>query len=146
MTTPADESILAGLQAEAGTWARQHLADDLVGWLTTVAPDGRVQTSPISFLWEGSTILIYSKPNAPKLRNIAAHAQVSFNLNSDPYADHALVIEGTAEVDMAVLPIDRHEAYAAKFREALAHWQIDGTEARTYSVAVRITPTRIRAW
>lgn len=124
------------------------------GWPVTIAPDGRVQSSAISFLWEGAregaseggTILFYSKPNTPKLRNVAAHPQVSFNLNSDEYADHVLIIEGTAATEPDCAPSDVHPAYAAKYHGPLEHWEMDEAEtAREFSVAVRISPTRIRA-
>ena len=135
------------LESEAGAWAREHLVADVVGWLTTSAPDGRLQTSPISFLWERETILFYSQPKTPKLRNIAAHPQVSFNLNSDEFADHALIIEGLAAVEPDCQPSDVHPGYAAKYHAPLAHWEMDEAQtARDFSVAVRITPTRIRAW
>ena len=100
-------AVYEPLATPAGAWAAEHLASDVVGWLTTVAPDGRVQSSPISFLWDGKSILFYSKPATPKLRNIAAHPQVSFNLNSDPYADHILVIEGIAAVDDSAPAVGR---------------------------------------
>ncbi len=141
------ERVRSQLEAEPATWGREHLASDVVGWLTTVAPDGRVQSSPISFLWDGETILFYSKPDTPKMRNIAAHPQVSFNLNSDPYADHMLVMEGLAAVDQAVEQSDVHPTYAAKYHEPLAHWEMDEAQtAREFSVPIRITPTRVRAW
>ncbi len=141
------ERVKSQLEAEAATWAREHLATDVVGWLTTVAPDGRVQSSPISFLWDGETILFYSKPDTPKLRNIAAHPQVSFNLNSDPYADHMLVMEGLAAVDESTQPSDVHPVYAAKYHAPLAHGEMDEAQtAREFSVPIRITPTRVRAW
>jgi PPOX class probable F420-dependent enzyme len=139
--------VRQALAAEGAAWARQHLAEDVVGWLTTVAPDGRVQSSAVSFLWDGQTILFYSQPKMPKLRNIAAHPEVSFSLNSDPYADHVLVMEGLAAVDETVAPSDVHPAYAAKYHGPLAHWHMDPTRtAREFSVPVRITPTRVRAW
>jgi PPOX class probable F420-dependent enzyme len=147
MSEPAAGEIRDALMAEKAAWAREHLESDVVGWLVTVAPDGRVQASPISFLWDGGTILFYSKPNTPKLRNIAAHPAVSFNLNSDEYADHMLVIEGTAAVDEATLPSDVHPTYAAKYHAPLAHWEMDEAQtARDFSVPVRITPVRIRAF
>jgi PPOX class probable F420-dependent enzyme len=141
------EALYEALTSQKGAWAAEHLATDVVGWLTTLAPDGRLQSSPISFLWDGRSILFYSKPDTPKLRNIAAHPQISFNLNSDTYADHTLVIEGIAAVDDTVLPSDVHPTYAAKFHAPLAHWEMDEAQtAREFSVAVRITPVRIRAW
>lgn len=128
-------------------WAAEHLERDLVGWLTTRAPDGSLQSSPISFLWEEGTILFYSQPDTPKLRNIMAHPRVSFTLQSDPHADHALIVEGEARVDPAAPPSDRHPAYAAKFRDALAHWGLEVAQtARDFSVAVRIQPRRTRSW
>lgn len=145
MSEPA--GVYTRLESDEGAWARQHLAADVVGWLVTVASGGPVQASPISFIWDGRTILFYSKPDTPKLRNIDARAQVAFHLNSDPYADHALTIEGTAALDPDCPTSDAYPEYAAKYRAPLAHWGMD--EARTaseFSVAVRITPTRIRAF
>ena len=133
------------LKRDAAGWARKHLADDVVGWLTTVAPDGTPQSSVVSFLWEGETILVYSQPDTPKLRNIARSPLVSFNLQSDPYGDHLLTIEGTAAEDRAVPPSDEHAAYAAKYREPLQHWEMGEAEtARDFSVPLRITPNRVR--
>jgi PPOX class probable F420-dependent enzyme len=133
------------LKPDAAGWAREHLADDVVGWLTTVASDGTPQSSVISFLWEGNTILFYSQPDTPKLRNIARSPLVSFNLQSDPYGDHMLIIEGTAAEDRAVPPSDEYAAYAAKYREPLRHWEMGEAEtARDFSVPIRITPRRIR--
>ena len=120
-----------GLALDA--WGRSHLETDIIGWLTTRAPDGRLQASPISFLWEDGTILFYSQPATPKLRNIAADPNVAFALQSDAYGDHVLILEGTAAVDPDVRPS--------------AHWALDVAQtAQEFSIAVRITPTRVRAW
>ena len=135
----------AALQRADADWAREHLAADVVAWLTTVASDGTPQSSVISFLWEGDTILFYSQPDTPKLRNIARSPLVSFNLQSDPYGDHLLTIEGTAEEDGSVPPSDEHPSYRAKYREPLAHWGMDEAQtARDFSVPIRITPRRVR--
>lgn len=147
MTEPSAERIRQALEAESAAWARRHLVEDVVGWLTTVAADGRVQSSPVSFLWDGETVLVYSKPDALKIRNIVANPQVSFGLNTDKYGDHILVLEGTAEVDAAAPPWSSSPAMVAKFREPLGHWELDEAEtSRDFSVAIRIRPTRIRAF
>ena len=147
MTEPAADRVRRALEAESAAWARKHLDEDVVGWFTSVAPDGRVQTSPISFLWDGETVLFYSKPDAPKVRNIAANPQVAFCLNTDEYGDRIVVIEGTAEVDATVPPWIDNPAMVAKYREPLAHWELDQDEAsRDFSVAIRIRPARVRAW
>ena len=132
------------LRADAA-WAREHLEKDIVAWLTTIAPDGRPQSSVISFLHEEGSILFYSQPATPKLRNIELSPKVSFHLQSDPYGDHYLVIEGTAAVDHSVPPSDRHAVYRAKYLEPHAHWEMDLADvARDFSVPLRIVPTRVR--
>jgi PPOX class probable F420-dependent enzyme len=142
---PAGDPLGEALAREDADWAREHLERDTVAWLTTVAPDGRPQTSVISFLHDGSTIVFYSRPGTPKLRNLAASPLVSFHLQSDPYGDHVLIVEGTAEPDRSIPPSDVHEAYRAKYREPLAHWAMDEAQtARDFSVPIRIRPTRVR--
>jgi PPOX class probable F420-dependent enzyme len=143
MTT--SDPLSSALAGEDGGWAREHLEHDVVAWLTTVAADGWPQSSVISFLWEGASILFYSKPNTPKLRNLARSSLVCFHLQSDPYGDHALVIEGTAEVDRSVPPSDVHTSYQGKYAEPLSHWGMDEAQtARDFSVPIRIRPVRVR--
>ena len=140
-----DDPLTVALARDEAAWAREHLERDVVAWLTTVAPDGRVQSSPISFLHDGADVFFYSQPNMPKLRNIARSPLVSFHLQSDSYGDHALIIEGTAAVDATIPPLDAHEGYRAKYREPHEHWGLDFTQtARDFSVPIRIRPTRVR--
>jgi PPOX class probable F420-dependent enzyme len=144
-TAGGDGPLIEALRHEDAAWAREHLETDVVAWLTTVAPDGRPQSSVVSFLREGDTILVYSEPDTPKLRNIAHSPQVSFHLQSDPYGDHYLVIEGTAAVDRSVPPSDVHPAYHAKYLEPHAHWEMDVAQvALDFSVPLRITSRRVR--
>ena len=50
-----------------------RLHSNLSAWLTTVRPDGQPVTVPVCFLLrDGETILLYSRPEQEKLRNIAA--------------------------------------------------------------------------
>ena len=42
--------VVLDLATPGGAWAREHLASDIVGWLTTVAPDGTPQSSVVAFL------------------------------------------------------------------------------------------------
>jgi PPOX class probable F420-dependent enzyme len=139
------DALRTALEKDDAAWAREHLGTDVVAWLTTVAADGRPQSSVISFLQDGSTIVFYSQRDTPKLRNIARSPLVSFHLQSDPYGDHLLIVEGRAEIDPSIPPSDANEAYRAKYREPLAHWAMDeATTAAEFSVPVRIHPTRVR--
>ena len=142
MATSVLEESLAGDEA---TWAREHLEHDIVAWLTTVSPDGRPQSSVISFLHDRGTILFYSRPKTPKVRNIAANAAVTFHLQCDPYGDAYLIIEGTAAVDPSTPPSDQYVPYQCKYAEPLRHWNMSEAEtARDFSVPIRITPRRVR--
>ena len=133
------------LASERGAWAREHLERDVVGWLTTVAADGRPQSSVISFLWDGESIVFYSKPDTPKLRNIERSPLVSFHLQANAYGDDVLTIEGTAEVDRSIPPSDSYAPYRVKYVKPLAHWEMDEAQtARDFSVPIRIRPTRVR--
>ena len=144
-TAMSDDPLTAALQRPDAAWARQHLDQDIVAWITTMAPDGRVQSSPISFLVEGGDLIFYSQPGAPKVRNIEHSSRVAFHLQSDPYADHWLSIEGTARVDRTIPAMDRYERYLAKYAEPHAHWGLDFTDtAQDFSLPIRIRPTRVR--
>ncbi len=137
--------LAIALQHDHAGWAREHLASDVVAWLTTVTENGMPQSSVISFFWDGDTIFFYSRPGTPKLRNIARSPLVSFHLQSDPYGDHALIVEGIAERDPTIVPSDIHPAYAAKYREPLAHWGMaEAATAEDFSVPVLISPLRVR--
>jgi len=139
------DPLAAALARDGADWAREHLEHDVVAWLTTVATDGRVQSSLISFLHDGADVFFYSQPGTPKLRNIAHSPLVSFHLQSDGYGDHSLIIEGTAVIDATIPPLDVHERYRAKYTGPHAHWGLDFTQtALDFSVPIRIRPTRVR--
>ena len=62
------------------------LCEEKIAWLTTVRSDGTPQPTPVWFLWQQGTFLIYSQPEAKKIRNIANEPRVALNLNTDPGA------------------------------------------------------------
>jgi PPOX class probable F420-dependent enzyme len=48
---------------EFGQRAARRLRDEIIGWLTTVAPDGQPQPIPVWFVWDGDrSIRMYSQP------------------------------------------------------------------------------------
>ena len=140
-----DDPLRGALRRDDAAWAREHLERDVVAWLTTVAPDGRVQSSVISFLYDDGTLFFYSQPATPKIRNLAHSPHVSFHLQSDPLGDHWLVIEGTAAIDTTIAPMDVNDRYRAKYTEPHEHWGLDFTQtALDFSAPIRIRATRVR--
>ena len=124
-----------------------HLEYDQVVWLTTVDPSGVPQPLPVWFVWDGQTLLFYSKPNQAKLRNMATSPRVSLNFNGDRNGGDIVVLHGTAAVDPAAPPAIANPAFLAKYRTGIV--DIDMTpESYTaeYTVAVRVAPERLRGF
>ena len=135
------------LSDEAQARAEERLRSDVVVWLTTVGPGGQPQSTPVWFLWDGESFLIYSQPAARKVENIRGQPQVSLHLNSDPEADQAVVFEAAARLAEDELPADRQPDYLEKYRDGIAG--IDMTPASfaaDYAQPIRAVPTRVRAW
>jgi PPOX class probable F420-dependent enzyme len=127
--------------------ASQRLRSEPIVWLTTVRADGQAQSSPVWFLWDGETFLVFSQPGAQKVRNLAANPRVALHLGDDGTGGDVVTVEGTATVERGGPRADRVEGYAAKYRAAIEALGYEpGPFARTYSTAIRIRPTRIRAW
>jgi PPOX class probable F420-dependent enzyme len=127
--------------------AAERLRAEPVAWLTTVRADGQAQSSPVWFLWDGQTFLLYSQPGAQKVRNLAANPKVALHLGDDGDGGDIVTVEGTAEVEPGTPRADRVEGYLAKYQVAIEALGYEpGPFARTYSTPIRVRPTRMRAW
>jgi len=51
----------------------RFLSEEPVVWLSTVRPDGAPHLVPIWFTWDGTSLLVFSKPGAQKVRNLSAN-------------------------------------------------------------------------
>jgi PPOX class probable F420-dependent enzyme len=132
---------------EAHAHADRRLRAEQVAWLTTVRADGQAQSTPVWFLWDGETFLVYSQPGAPKVRNVAANPKVSLHLADDGAGDDVVTFEGAAAVEPDTPRADRVEDYLAKYKAAIEALGYEpGPFARTYSMPIRIRPTRVRVW
>jgi PPOX class probable F420-dependent enzyme len=132
--------------SESGRHAAERLANERIGWLTTVAPDGTPQVSPIWFLWDGDELLVYSL-ESPRARNVADHPLVSLNLDGNGLGGDIVIIEGTAHIDRDAPSAAENPAYVAKYLPVMNDygWTPEWFAGR-YSVPIRITPTRFRYW
>lgn len=123
----------------------QRLRRELVIWFTTVRADGMPQPTPVWFLWDGETFLIYTEPNARKLRNIAHDSRVALNLNCDEWGSKVVVFTGEATVDQAAPLVNRNPAYMRKYRAGIKQIKMTpDSMASEYSVAIRVKPIRVR--
>jgi len=132
---------------QAHAHADRRLRSEQVAWLTTVRADGQAQSTPVWFLWDGETFLVYSQPDAPKVGNVTANPKVALHLADDGAGDDVVTFEGAATVEPDSPRADRVEEYLAKYQAAIEALGYEpGPFARTYSMAIRIHPTRVRVW
>ena len=132
---------------EAGGRAERRLNEEKIAWLTTVRKDGQPQSVPVWFLWDGQTFLIYSQPGRQKLRNIETNPRVDLNLNSNAHGGDVVRAEGVADIVEDAPPATEVPEYLEKYRDAIARIGFDPEGfARSYSIPLRITPTRWQVW
>jgi len=131
--------------SEFGARAARRLAQDTIAWLTTVSPDGTPEPSPVWFLWDGTSILIYSQPNTPKLRHIAANSHVSLSLDGNGRGGDIVILTGEAHVDDVAPSSAAMPAYQAKYAAGIRQLGMTAESfAQAYSVPIRFTPAKLR--
>ena len=130
------------LTTDFGKCVERRLREETIVWLTTVRRDGTPQPTPVWFLWDGETILMYSQPNQQKERNIAHNPKVSLNFDGDGHGGDIIVFTGEARiVPDAPLATDVPE-YVAKYAAGIKGiGMTPESMAQAFSVAIRITPT-----
>jgi PPOX class probable F420-dependent enzyme len=139
------EETMLDLSGDFGARVARRLEQEEVIWLTTVRGDLTPQPSPVWFLWDGATLLVYSEPNTPKLRNIARSPAVALNLNCSATGGDVVILTATAQLDEQAPPATGVAAYIDKYRAPIARIGMTPESfAQAYSVALRLTPTGLR--
>jgi PPOX class probable F420-dependent enzyme len=126
---------------------RRFLEQEPVVWLSTVRPDGGPHLVPIWFWWDGEAVLVFSKPNAQKVRNLRGRPSVMLALGDAEDDFDVGMLEGTAELlerpTREVLPPGHLRKYA---RQLAAIGLTPEEYAATYSQVIRIVPSRALGW
>jgi PPOX class probable F420-dependent enzyme len=123
------------------------LREEPVVWLSTVREDGRPHLVPVWFSWDGERLVVASKPDAVKVRNVRANRQVMVALGeAEDDFDVGLV---EAEADLPAMPsadlID--DAHFEKYAHRLAETGLSRDEyLATYAQPIVIRPTRFLSW
>ena len=131
----------------AASRIHRFLETEPVVWVSTVRPDGAPHLVPIWFWWDGEAMLVFSKPDAQKVRNLRANPSVMLALG-DAEADFDVgLLEGRAELldrpTSDVLPAGHLAKYAAQLR---AIGVTPEAYAEAYSQVIRIVPADFLAW
>ena len=106
---PAERDRVQGLVAQQPHRLAHHRA-----------PGRQPVTVPVWFLLRDEQILLYSRPEKDKLRNIAASPKVSFALDVTDIGRNIVRLEGTARRAHDQPPANEHPAYLVKYTERLA--------------------------
>lgn len=114
-------------------------------WFTTVRPDGMPQPTPVWFVWDGDTFLIYTMPSSQKAKNFEANPHVALSYNNDAAGEQYVVVMGEAKVDSTAPLPSKNAAYVAKYAAGITRigMTLESFDA-TYHLALRVTPTKMR--
>ncbi len=114
-----------------------RLQSDHYGWLTTVAKSGQPVPRLVWFYLEGTDVIVYTMPNAAKVRHIDNHPRVSLSLDSDGNGAGVVVAGGSAVVDDVGVDPRKDAPYWNKYRADAEQFGL--TEAiANYSTRLRI--------
>jgi PPOX class probable F420-dependent enzyme len=132
------------LSTEFGQRVNKHLQEEDVIWLTTVSPAGVAQPNPVWFYWDEQAIIIYSQPDAYRIRNIHHNPRVTLNLQgADVMGNNVVVIQGKAHLNEHYS--QPHKGYAKKYLQYLPDFGITYEQlAASYSIEIIISPTSLR--
>jgi hypothetical protein len=114
-----------------------RLEHDIDAWVATADAEGTPYLVPLSFLWDGSTLLIATPSTSPTSRNLQATGRVRVGIG--PTRD-VVLIEGTVHV-LALKEISDEVggAFAAKTG-------FDPRKLTTSYLYFRIHARRLQAW
>jgi PPOX class probable F420-dependent enzyme len=128
-----------------GKRVRNHLENDPVAWLVTVTSQGTPQPSPIWFIWDGESALIYSLDGTSRTKNLANNKRASLHFDGNGLGGDIVVLEGDAVVVNEQSSAD-NEAYQEKYYKRITEGlgMTPESFAARYSVAIRFHPERVR--
>ena len=118
--------------------ALHRLNHDVDAWVATADPaSGTPYLVPLSFLWDGDTLLIATPASSPTARNL--HAAGTVRLGIGPTRDLVLIAGAVRALAAEELTAEIGDAFAAK----------TGFDPRQLSGPYhyfRIAPTQIQVW
>jgi PPOX class probable F420-dependent enzyme len=138
-------SILPPSSTPFGERVERRLREERIIWLTTISADGTPQPNPVWFLWDGASFLIYSLADAARLPHIRRSPRVALHFDGNGRGGDIIIFTGAARISQDDPPADQIPAYVEKYRDFIARsFGTPAAFAARYSVALRVTPTKVR--
>jgi hypothetical protein len=123
--------------------SQELLARDLAR-LSYVAPDGTPRCIPIGFTWNGSTIVMCTTPNAPKIRALRHNPAVALTIDTEVHPPKILLVRGTAELDLVQGIPDEYLQMSGTYQmtaEQRVEWEAEVRDLYDSMVRIVVTPT-----
>lgn len=121
----------------------ERLSSDKYGWLTTVAKSGQPVPRLVWFYFDGTDVIVYTEPNAAKVRHISAHPRVSLNLDSDGNGAGIIIVGGVTSVDEEGADPLADERYVAKYGEYAASLGFSKEFLAAYNTRLKIAVDKV---
>ena len=137
------------LNSKFGRVIKKHLKNEYFVWLTTVDSKGTPQPRPVWFVWDDNSFLVFSQPNAYKVKHLQNNPKVSLHFNTidDAGEKHVIIFTGEASFDEKIPPAHKLPAYLKKYKTEITGLKMTPEGFRNeYSRAIRIKPTEVRGW
>lgn len=128
----------------------RRLEHDVIGWFTTVRPDGRPHAVPVWFLWHDGQILVMSERDTVKVDNLRTSPRTLLHLHTQDGGDGVVILTGTAVLSDRTstewLPEIR-APYTQKYADAMKAFGMGlDALAERFSVVIEFKPEHLSAW
>jgi hypothetical protein len=123
--------------------SQELLARDLTR-LAYVAKDGTPRNVPIGFTWNGSTIVMCTSTNAPKLPSLRQNPMVALTIDTEVHPPKILLIRGRAELDVVEGIPDEYLQMSGTYvmtPEQRVAWEAEVRSLYDGMVRIAVTPT-----
>jgi hypothetical protein len=114
-----------------------RLTQDIDAWVASASPDGAPYLVPLSFDWDGETLLVATPTDSPTGRNLASSRAARLGLGDT--RDVSMIEGGVEVLELDALPREQGDRFAARTG-------FDPRELATSYRWFRISPRRIQAW
>lgn len=124
-------------------YSQELLARDITR-LAYVAKDGTPRTVPIAFVWNGSTIVMCTTRNAPKLASLRANPMVALTIDTESHPPKILLVRGRVELDDVDGIPDEYLTMNTSYKmtaEQRVEWEKEVRSLYDGMVRIVVTPT-----
>ena len=133
--------------SELGARAEQRLRSDRTIWLATVGLDGAPDVRPGWFLWDGESFLLFSKPTAANVRDIASNPDVCLHLDPDEWGENVVIVTVRARIAPDRPRADETPAFVEKYAWGFERFEFTASEyADEYSTPITVAFESLRTY